>query len=231
MHPGLRSLTQPRTFAGMSSDTRAQAPSPAPKPEQPAEGFHSTIRLDVALDEQRIPERLRWQSSDGQQAEGGDTRAFLLAIWDTERRETLRIDLWNKDMQRDEMDLLVFQTLLTLSDSYQKANGDQDVADMLKEFGFAFGERTKLIRRAPEEGPPASGEGQLDLARLAAERQQAGTAAPQTPSPASGPSKGLPDLPVPGTAGGPGAPPPKTTAPSGPKSADSSNGNAPKNQA
>lgn len=210
----------------MSSDTRAQAPSPAPKPVQPAEGFHSTIRLDVALDEQRIPERLRWLSSDGQQAEGGDTRAFLLAIWDPERRETLRIDLWNKEMQRDEMDLLVFQTLLTLSDSYQKANGDQDVADMLKEFGFAFGERTKLIRRAPEDAAPASGEGQLDLARLAAERQQAGNPAPQTPPPAGSSAKGLPDLPLPGTAGGPGAPPPRTATPSGPKSREDANGNA-----
>lgn len=190
---------RPRTFAPMSTPSdgarnggdAAPQRDESPRPVPPQPGFHSTIRLDVALDEGRIPERLRWTSSDGRHAEGGETRAFLLSIWDPERREALRIDLWNKDMQRDEMDLLVFQTLLTLSDSYAKANGDGPAAQAIKEFGFAFGEMTKLIERQPD---PASGEGTLDLAALAA-RRGGGTPPP--------------DLPAPGTAGAPDAPPPR----------------------
>lgn len=178
---------------------QGSASANGPSPIDPGADFQSTIRLDVALDDNRIPDRLRWTSSDGKLAEGGDTRAFLLSIWDPERRETLSIDLWTKEMQRDEMDLMVFQTLLTLSDSYTRANGDAAVGEMIKEFGFAFGERVKLIQRQPAEGEAGQASGQS----ATQPGQQSST--PHGKQAAPPPS----DLPAPGTAGAPDAPPPR----------------------
>jgi len=171
---------------------QGSASANGPSPIDPGVDFQSTIRLDVGLDGDRIPDRLRWTSSDGKVAEGGDTSAFLLSIWDPERRETLRIDLWTKEMKRDEMDLMVFQTLLTLSDSYTRANGDAEVGEMIKKFGFAFGERVKIIQREAADG------GQAQAASQPAS-QAASQAAPAPP-----------DLPVPGSAGAPDAPAPRT---------------------
>jgi gliding motility-associated protein GldC len=114
----------------------------------------SVIRLDVDLDESRIPETIHWSSSDGQQTEGSPCGAFLLSVWDPKAGQTLRIDLWTKDMQKDEMDLLFFQTFLTLSETYSRANGDAELTNMIREFGYAFGEKAKLIRVADENPLP-----------------------------------------------------------------------------
>ena len=46
----------------------------------------------------------------------------ILALWEKDAANTARIDLWTKDMQVDEMKQFVHQTILTLADSFQKAN-------------------------------------------------------------------------------------------------------------
>jgi gliding motility-associated protein GldC len=99
---------------------------------------------------------MRWSSSDGRETEGSDCSAFLLSIWEPESRQALRIDLWTRDMQKDEMNLLFFQTLLTLSETYERAVGDREVIDLIREFGYRFGEKTQLIRKAGPGDLPAA---------------------------------------------------------------------------
>ncbi len=117
--------------------------------KQDSAPMRSSIHIDVELDEQRVPQNISWSSSDGEQSEGSACSAFLLSIWEPETKQTLRIDLWTKDMQKDEMDLLFFQSFLTLSETYVKSNGEGELGAMIREFGYAFGEKAGLIRRAP----------------------------------------------------------------------------------
>ncbi len=124
--------------------------------EQKPATASSVIRLDVELDESRIPQKMQWSSSDGRQAEASECSAFLLSVWDPKAGQTLRIDLWTKDMQKDEMNLLFFQTFLTLSETYSRANGDEQLTAMIRDFGYAFGEKAQLVRQK-EDGQPTDG--------------------------------------------------------------------------
>jgi len=114
----------------------------------------SVIKLEVELDEARIPQQMRWSSSDGREMEGSECAAFLLSIWDPKERQALRIDLWTKDMQKDEMNMMFFQTFLTMAETYARANGDAQFTDMIRQFGYEFGEAAKIIRRKEDPALP-----------------------------------------------------------------------------
>lgn len=94
----------------------------------------SSIQIQVSLDDQKIPEEIRWNASD---TSAGDTRkakAFLLSLWDGEEKTALRIDLWTRDMMVDEMDDFFYQTLVTMADTYQRATQYNDLAEDIKSF-------------------------------------------------------------------------------------------------
>ena len=52
----------------------------------------SKISIEVALDENKIPEQLHWSAPDGG-VERQETKALLLSVWDDNAQEALRIDL------------------------------------------------------------------------------------------------------------------------------------------
>lgn len=140
----------------------------------------STISIDIQLDATNMPEKISWASTDGNRPPQ-ECGSFMLSIWDRKADETLRIDLWDKDMRKDEMDKFFFQTLITMSDTYLRSNGDEKMAALLRDFGYQFGEKAQLVRRktedeiAAEEGTNQgsnSNSGQLDLTQLAEKRQK-----------------------------------------------------------
>lgn len=101
------------------------------------------ITVKVNLDENKIPEKLQWEASDGLSKK--DCGAVLMAIWDRTENSALRIDLWDKDFTMDEMKMLVHQTILTLADSYNRATSDKKLADEMRDFGHYFAVQAKLV--------------------------------------------------------------------------------------
>jgi len=79
--------------------------------------IQSEIKFNVELDENRVPEKLSWTAQDGG-VELEEAKAIMLSIWDSKAQETLRIDLWTKDMPVDEMKLFFHQTLVAIADSF-----------------------------------------------------------------------------------------------------------------
>ena len=59
----------------------------------------TTIQIQVGLDENQIPEKITWSAPDGG-VELQDSKAMFLSMWDADQQETLRMDLWVKDMPR-----------------------------------------------------------------------------------------------------------------------------------
>lgn len=106
------------------------------------------IHLKVELDAANVPEAIHWRATDGPAEEAERCEAVLLSLWDGERRETLRIDLWTKAMQVDHMNLFVYQTLATLADTFERATNNGEVADELREFAKHFAHRVELPPRA-----------------------------------------------------------------------------------
>ena len=103
----------------------------------------SEIKIVVALDENRVPEKLMWTAQDGG-VDQDEAKAMLLSIWDSKVKETLRIDLWTKDMPVDEMKLFFHQTLVAMTDTFQRATQDEKMTDTMKDFCAYFAEKMEL---------------------------------------------------------------------------------------
>ena len=106
----------------------------------------SKIVLQVKLDENKIPESLRWTAEDGG-VQDQAAKALFLSVWDSVNKESLRIDLWTKDMAVDEMKLFFHQTLLSMSDTFMRATQDQKMTDTMKDFCDYFAEKLELNKK------------------------------------------------------------------------------------
>lgn len=103
----------------------------------------SEITLRVGLDENRIPEKLNWSAQDGG-IENEEAKAMLLSVWDSKNQESLKIDLWTKDMPVDEMKTFFHQTLVSLTDTFLKATQDEKMTATMKDFCNYFAENLGL---------------------------------------------------------------------------------------
>jgi len=108
-----------------------------------AELHTSEISLKVGLDENRVPERLTWSAQDGG-IKNEEAKAMLLSVWDSKNQESLKIDLWTKDMPVDEMKVFFHQTLVSLSNSFMKATQDEKMTATMKDFCDYFAEKLEL---------------------------------------------------------------------------------------
>lgn len=103
----------------------------------------SKIELQVELDANRVPEKLSWTAEDGG-INNEEAKAMMLAVWDSEAQETLRIDLWTKDMPVDEMKLFFHQTLVEMSNTFRRATEDDKMSDTMMDFCDYFAEKLEL---------------------------------------------------------------------------------------
>lgn len=103
----------------------------------------SKIELNVELDDNRVPEKLRWSAQDGG-IENEEAKAIMLSVWDSKAKESLRIDLWTKDMPVDEMKQFFHQTLVEMSNTFQRATHDEKMTATMKDFCDYFAEKLEL---------------------------------------------------------------------------------------
>ena len=103
----------------------------------------SDIKITVGLDENNVPEKLLWTAQDGG-VEQEEAKAMLLSVWDSKAKETLRIDLWTKDMPVDEMKQFFHQTLVAMADTFQRATADEKMSDTMRDFCDYFAEKMDL---------------------------------------------------------------------------------------
>ena len=111
-----------------------------------AKTLTSKLQFTVGLDENRIPEKLYWTAQDGG-VSNEEAKAVMLSVWDQKKQESLRVDLWTKDMPVDEMKLFFHQTLITMSDTYLRATQDEKMAATMKDFCDYFAEKLDLIKK------------------------------------------------------------------------------------
>ncbi|WP_299603030.1 gliding motility protein GldC [uncultured Aquimarina sp.] len=106
----------------------------------------SEIKIEIELDENRVPEKLNWTAKDGG-VENEETKALLLSVWDNKNKESLRIDLWTKDMPVDEMKVFFHQTLVSMSETFNRATQDEKMTATMKDFCDYFAEKLDLKRK------------------------------------------------------------------------------------
>ncbi|MDP6908229.1 MAG: gliding motility protein GldC [Flavobacteriales bacterium] len=98
----------------------------------------SQITFDVTLDDNKVPEKITWLASDADMDKALDSKAVMLSIYDTESEETMRIDLWTKEMRVDEMKRFFHQTILSMADTLQRSTSEDQMAKDMREFGKHF---------------------------------------------------------------------------------------------
>lgn len=103
----------------------------------------SEIKIAIELDENRVPEKMLWTARDGGVA-NEEAKAMLLSLWDPNQKETVRIDLWTKDMPVDEMQQFFHQVLVGMTESFRRATNDEKMADTMKDFADYFAEHLDL---------------------------------------------------------------------------------------
>ena len=88
----------------------------------------SEIRFSIDLDQKNVPEKIQWDATDKPDPGLTDTKSISVALWDHKQKNTLRIDLWTKDMPVDEMKRFYIECLGGLAQSALSATGDEFMA-------------------------------------------------------------------------------------------------------
>lgn len=98
----------------------------------------SEIKIQIDLDEDKMPDTIQWAAPDGGVEEPQKAKAMLLGLWDGDQKTAMRIDLWTQKMMVDEMNDFFYQTFFGMADTYLRATRNAELAAELKEFAKTF---------------------------------------------------------------------------------------------
>jgi gliding motility-associated protein GldC len=104
----------------------------------------STIDIEVLTNENNLPEQIKWSAKDGG-VDNAEAGAMMLSLWDKNANTAMRIDLWNKDMTVDEMKKFMHQTLLTMADSFERATGEKNITEDLRDYCHHFADKMGIL--------------------------------------------------------------------------------------
>lgn len=98
----------------------------------------SDINITVSLDDANVPEKITWFASDAKgEAQMGNgpsqSKAMSLSFWDDEQKNTLRIDLWTKEMPVNEMKRFCIDAIGGLAQTTLNATGDAFMAQEMND--------------------------------------------------------------------------------------------------
>jgi gliding motility-associated protein GldC len=105
----------------------------------------SQIRIDVHLDDENLPINIEWDADDADFDGKESAKGMMLSIFDGLQQNAMRIDLWTQDMNVEEMNLFMFQTLATMADTFEKATGNKELSDEMRDFVHHFGHKANVF--------------------------------------------------------------------------------------
>ncbi len=88
----------------------------------------STIQFSIELDQNNVPERIHWDATDKPADTPSETKSISVSLWDSKQKNTMRIDLWTKDMPVDEMKRFYIECVGGIAQSVLSATGDERMA-------------------------------------------------------------------------------------------------------
>ena len=106
----------------------------------------SKIEFTVSLDENKVPEKLNWTAKDNDII-NEEAKAIMISVWDAKKKDTLKMDLWTKDMPVDEMKQFFHQTLVSMSQTFERATNDEKMSATMRDFCDYFAEKLELKKK------------------------------------------------------------------------------------
>lgn len=104
----------------------------------------SKIQINVGTNANNVPVRMLWSADDGG-IDNQEAAAMLLALWDPKNKNTLKVDLWTKELTIEEMKQFFHQTLVTMADTFEKATGEKNISEDLRDYCYHFAEKMDIL--------------------------------------------------------------------------------------
>ena len=101
------------------------------------------IKISIELDEKKIPQELSWEATDSESEGSQECKAFMLNLWEPGTGHTLSMNLWENSMSIPEMNDFVFQSLIQIADTYEKATNQKELAEKIRNSALEVWESTK----------------------------------------------------------------------------------------
>ena len=113
---------------------------------------YNEIKVKIGMDENQLPENIVWEATDGQKE--ASAKATFVSFWDDEAQQTLSLQLWVKDFSTDEMKRFIHQSMVLMTDTYEKAIGKGKLVQDMRDFTDYLAEKSGIA--------PASGDFNLN---------------------------------------------------------------------
>jgi gliding motility-associated protein GldC len=104
----------------------------------------STIEIDVLTNENNLPEKINWAAKEAGVTDAS-AEAMILSFWDKNAGTAMRVDLWTKDFSVDDMKKFMHQTLLTMADSFERATGEKNISEDLRDYCHHFADKMGIL--------------------------------------------------------------------------------------
>ena len=111
----------------------------------------STQQAQGHLIEGGIKGETIWDADEAESPNPKPCKSIMISIWDPQKENTVRFDLWTKDMMHHEMNTFVFQSLLMIGETYSKSTGNVELAREIQNFAKNFGVKSKVLKANKEE--------------------------------------------------------------------------------
>ena len=92
----------------------------------------SEIKFFVELDKNNVPEKIMWEATDGPADRLQETKAISVCLWDHVQLNTMRIDLWTKEMNVYDMKRFYIEALDGMAEGIQNSTGDDKMANEIR---------------------------------------------------------------------------------------------------
>ncbi|MBE2247481.1 MAG: gliding motility protein GldC [Candidatus Competibacteraceae bacterium] len=106
----------------------------------------SLIQINVGLDSQNNPQHITWSATDSGMEENREVKAFILSLWDKKENNSMRLELWNKEMMVDEMKTFIYQSIISMSDLLNRSTGESELSEDMKDFAAYFAKKADLLK-------------------------------------------------------------------------------------
>ena len=103
-----------------------------------------TLKFEVELDENNLPNSIKMLEEKASNS-SIDLKALMIAAWDAKRKETLRVDIWTKDMPVNDMFIMYHQNMMGMATSLEKSTGQNKLANALRDYCDFFAKETKIL--------------------------------------------------------------------------------------
>jgi len=100
-----------------------------------------SLKFNIEIDENHLPLTISMESKD---VDEKNIKSLMISAWESTKKQTLRVDLWTKDMPINEMFVMFHQTMMGMASSLERSTGHNRLAGALRDYCEFFAEETKI---------------------------------------------------------------------------------------